>query len=214
MENIRRKAILNRARTAAEAKSRSGSVKSVSESSSSKTTNDQMEVLKSIIDSQESVISKKAFEMLTSVEKAGAARATSTPKHSLRREASSLLDKSGSFDSLMQMRKKEAREARLELLRRAIEEDFEKFANIYKQQQLDKKKKKDNAKRMCLVAEILVFLGVIIMTIIFTRSVWYHLEIIRRIPKQRESMMNATTSNITSTMIMLSSSRKSTITSP
>lgn len=209
MENIRRKAILNRARTTAEAKSRSGSVKSVSESSGSKATNDQMEILKSIIDSQESVISKKAFEMLTSGERGGSAKGVSTPKSSLSLRRETTLDKSGSLDSLIQSRKKEARAARLELLRRAIEEDFDKFANIYKQQQLDKKKKKDNAKRLCLVAEILVFLGVIIMTVIFTRSVWYHLEIIRRIPKLRESMLNATANtSTTSTMIMLSSNSR------
>ena len=50
-------------------------------------------------------------------------------------------------------------------------------------QQMDMKKRKDNAKRMCLLAEILVFIGLFLLTILFTKTILEQFEMIINISK-------------------------------
>lgn len=252
MLEIKRKGALIRAKTNEVSKSRSGSVKSTSDGGSTPSragtsSNEHIEILKSLIDSKESVVSKKAMAILNAVEKAAAQMSVSSLETtgggaSVAAASSSspspLLPKSGSqrsslnnldliveaaatahstnkthhtsAESLMQHgggksnKKISERQARLEMLQSVLEDDFDIFATIYREhyrKEIAKTEKtKHNAKCMCLVLEIFVFVGVLILTVVFTRSVYYHLEIIWRIPQVRSSSSSSSwnsTNNLT-----------------
>lgn len=183
-------------------------------------------MLKSIFDSQESVLSKKTFAMLNPSENRMPTTTTAGPQISnkdkealsskfKRRKSSSISIKS------WQIPKVDIVGGKIEEHRKssatnnnAVDQELEQqelfilhFMSSFKLQQQRMKKRKDKAKRLCLVAEILVFVGIFILTVLFTKTIFTHLETIRNISNKNAQLndndliiMN-NTSNFNSTFL-------------
>lgn len=140
---------------------------------------EQFNALKNLLGSQDSVLSKKTLSLLNM----GApitSRHSSSLDEGKTNKYKAMANSNKSINKLGRS-KDDAHVVKHKHVDVEVDEAFLKnIMDSFKMQRLKLQKKRDNAKKMCLVAEILVFIGMLILTIIFVKTV---LKIIQTIPK-------------------------------